>query len=291
MSTDQITPELPSPIRMTTPELVAPDTHVIRQVAGEGMGPVAVYVNSAVITGAQPVIVDTGAAINREAWMETVFSIVDPVDVRWVFLSHDDVDHTGNLLQVLDACPNATLVANAFMVERMSADYGLSLPMHRMRWVNHGDRIDAGDRELVAVTPPVFDSPTTRGLFDTTSKVYWASDAMGSPIPHEIDDIRELEPGFWRETFLEQQLFISPWLNWSDPAKYERLVQGVADLGAEVVTSGHGAALRGDQIDSALRLVRELPYLPPATLPGQADLDAIVASLAVPPAAPAPAAA
>ena len=33
-----------APIRMLTPELVAPDTYVIRQLAGEGMGPVAMYV-------------------------------------------------------------------------------------------------------------------------------------------------------------------------------------------------------------------------------------------------------
>jgi flavorubredoxin len=26
-----------------------------------------------------------------------VFSLVDPKDVQWIFLSHDDVDHSGNL--------------------------------------------------------------------------------------------------------------------------------------------------------------------------------------------------
>jgi len=34
---------------------------------------------------------------------------VEPADVKWVFLSHDDVDHNRNLEQVLTACPNATL--------------------------------------------------------------------------------------------------------------------------------------------------------------------------------------
>lgn len=165
------------------------------------------------------------------------------------------------------------------MMERMSAEFGMALPLPRMRWVNDGDRIDAGDRELVAVTPPTFDSPTTRGLFDTRTGVYWASDAMGSPVPHEVSDIAELDPGFWREGFLGQQLMLSPWLNWTSPERYDAVVDRVRTLGASVVTSAHGPALRGTQIESACRLLRELPYLPPARLPGQVDLDAIVAML------------
>ena len=73
-----------APIRMLTPELIAPDTYVIRQLAGEGHGPVATFVNSMVITGAEPVIVDCGPAISREAWLETVFGLVEPEDVRWI---------------------------------------------------------------------------------------------------------------------------------------------------------------------------------------------------------------
>lgn len=56
-----------------------------------------VPVNSMVITGAEPVLIDTGAPVHRDRWLDAVFSVVDPADVRWVFLSHDDVDHAGNL--------------------------------------------------------------------------------------------------------------------------------------------------------------------------------------------------
>jgi hypothetical protein len=40
--------------------------------------------------------------------MDDVFGLIDPADVHCVFLSHDDVDHTGNLAQVMEHCPNAT---------------------------------------------------------------------------------------------------------------------------------------------------------------------------------------
>jgi flavorubredoxin len=277
-----------SPIRMIEPELVAPDTWVVRQIAGEGMGPTAVYVNSSVILGEQPVLIDCGPAVSREVWLETTFSLVDPADVRWIFLSHDDVDHTGNLAQVLELCPNATLVMTAFMMERMGAEFGFGLPLPRMRWVNDGDVIDAGDRQLVAVTPPVFDCPTTRGLFDTKTRTYWAADAFGCPIPYEITDIAELDPGFWREGSTVMSQMVGPWLRWVDPAKFQGAIDVVRGLDADVITSGHGPALRGAQIGSALNLLAEVPYLPMPAAPGQADLDAIVAMLAAAPAPGAP---
>ena len=63
------------------------------------------YLNSMVIRGAEPVIVDTGTPANRRQWLEDVFAIVEPEDVRWIFLSHDDVDHSGNLDEVLRGVP------------------------------------------------------------------------------------------------------------------------------------------------------------------------------------------
>ena len=78
--------------------------HQVQHALGE---PLDIYINSMVILGAEPVIVDTGTPANRTQWLEDVFSLVEPEDVRWIFLSHDDVDHTGNLDEALAACPNA----------------------------------------------------------------------------------------------------------------------------------------------------------------------------------------
>ncbi len=79
------------------PSQIAPDTYLIHDHQGEGVGPVSVALNSLVIRSAEPVIVDTGMAENRDTYLDDVFGLVEPEDVRWVFISHDDVDHTGNL--------------------------------------------------------------------------------------------------------------------------------------------------------------------------------------------------
>ena len=192
MTTDETLHTMPQlafpPLRPTLdvpPTKIADETWVIHQVQEACGQPLQVYINSMVILGAEPVIVDTGTPANRKQWLEDVFALVEPEDVRWIFLSHDDVDHTGNLDEALAACPNATVVCNWAMVERHTNCF--DFPLDRCRWVMHGESFDVGDRTLQAIRPPVFDSPTTRGLYDPTTKVYWAVDTFATPLPGRAD--------------------------------------------------------------------------------------------------------
>ena len=102
--------------------------------AGAAAQPLEVFLNSMVIRGAEPVIVDTGTPANRKQWLEDVFSLVEPNDVRWIFLSHDDVDHTGNLDEALSMCPNAKVVCNWAMIERHTNCF--EFPLDRCRWID-----------------------------------------------------------------------------------------------------------------------------------------------------------
>ena len=74
------------------PLAVTPDVHLIRSLP-DGGGPERIARNSLVLRSpADTVLVDTGAALDREGWWEQVESVVDPADVRWIFLSHEDAD-------------------------------------------------------------------------------------------------------------------------------------------------------------------------------------------------------
>jgi flavorubredoxin len=260
------------------PLKVAEDTYLIRSLYGEGSAPVSIYINSMVIAGREPVIVDTGAAGNRENWLADVFGLVAPKDVRWVFISHDDHDHVGNLAQVLDLCPNATLVTSWFQVERLKSAY--NLPLHRMRWVNDGEAFDAGDRVLYAIRPPVFDSPTTRGLYDSRSRVYWASDAFAAPVLKANEDVNELDTEFWTQSFFMAQSMLSPWHTMMDEAKFNKAVDRIAELNLNAIAAAHTPIVSGNRITEALDLLRQLPSRPEAQLPGQADLEQMIARMA-----------
>ena len=271
-----------APTITVPPTEIAKDTFVIHQVQ-EALGqPLFIYINSMVILGDEPVIVDTGTWANRDQWLNDVFSLVEPEDVRWIFLSHDDIDHTGNLDEALTACPNAQLVCNWAMVERHTN--GFNFPLDRCRWVMHEETFDVGNRTLAAIRPPVFDSPTTRGLFDPSTGVYWSVDTFATPLLDPKMGIADLEPDFWRDGMT---LFafgaVSPWLAMTDPGKFGRSVDTVQGLDITTIAGCHTPVIEGAFIQQAFDQVRAFPLADPPPLPDQSALDQVVAATAAPP--------
>ena len=271
---------VPPTVRVA-PERIAPDTHLIHQVQPAAGTPFSVYINSLVITGAEPVVVDTGTVANRSQWMDDVFCLVEPEDVRWIYLSHDDHDHTGNLVEALTLATNATLVASWAIVERISN--AIELPLDRMQWVNDGDTFATADRTFKVVRPPIFDSPATRGLFDPTTGVYWAVDALPALMADgPVSTVAELDPNFWRETsVMGSHHLVSPWLSLVDPERYSDVVDRVQVLGIDVIASAHSPIVTRESMVDAFDLMRAMPTITPPTAPDQSVLDALRGALAV----------
>lgn len=259
------------------PTLIAPDTFVVHDHSGEGHAPVLVPLNSLVIRGAEPMVVDTGVAENRDRFLADVFSIVEPEDIRWVFISHDDIDHTGNLNALMELAPNATVVVNWFIQERMGATLEVS-PL-RQRWVGDGERIDIGDRTLVTVRPPVYDSPTTRGLFDPTTGVYWTSDAFATPMPTPVRDVAELEATFWEQGMPTFNQWVAPWMTIADDRKFQATVDRVEALGASTLAGCHTPLIGHSHVDRAIAATRRSAAVDVAPQPDQAVLDQIQLAL------------
>jgi flavorubredoxin len=246
--------------------------------------------NSMVIRGAEPVLVDTGAPAVRSQWLEAAWSVVDPLDVRWIFLTHDDRDHAGNLLAVLAECPNATLLTTWFSIGRMAEEW--ETPINRCRFMIDGDTVDVGDRTLVAKRPPLYDNPTTRALFDPKTHVLWAVDTFATNVPTPMPEIAGLSADEFRDGQFFGGRLVSPWVGLLDGQKFRRVVDGFQRLDAEVIAGCHSPVLRGPQIPEAYDLLRQLPEIPAWPEFTQADLDEwmAVAEGSVPPEQPRPSA-
>ncbi len=244
--------------------------------------------NSMVIRGAEPVLVDTGSPAVRAQWLEAAWSVVDPLDVKWVFLTHDDRDHSGNLLAVLAACPNATLLTTWFSIGRMAEEW--ETPISRCRFMVEGDTIDVGDRTLVAKRPPLYDNPTTRALFDPKTNVVWSVDTFATNVPSPMPDVGELTDDEFRDGQFFGGRLVSPWYTLLDVGKFRAVVDDFQRLGVEVVAGCHAPVLHGRRVDEAFDLLRQLPEVPPWQEFTQTDLDAWMdaAEGSVPPEQPRP---
>ena len=233
------------------PLLVAPGSFLVRHLRHRSGRPLDHPVNSLVVLGAQPVLVDTGSAGTRQDWIEQTFGLVEPEDVRWIVVTHHDADHVGNLDEAIARCTGATIVLTAYTREHLDVD----LPAGRVREVTDGDVLHLPDRDLVAVRPPVFDSPGTLGVFDTSTRLYWACEAFSAPVPGPVDDVDATGGEGWSR--LEDGCReLAPWSRIVDPARFDEWVERVVALDPTVVTSAHGPVVRGDSVRRALDCLR-----------------------------------
>lgn len=264
--------------RHRTPVAVAPDTFVIQGIHGEGEGPLAVHMNAMLIRGAQPVLVDTGTPVERASILEQVFGLVEPEDIRWIFITHDDIDHYGNLDEFMARCPNATLVASWFLTQRLSVEGPLP-PPQRWRWVGDGEGWDVGDRVLRAIRPPLYDSPTTRGVLDPVTGVYWASDCFATPVARATDFVDELDPEAWAAGFTTFQKWNSPWVDLVHGPRFHAEVERLRGLGLRTIATCHGPTMGPAMVDQAFELMHAVPAAQAMPQPGQPVLDEVVAAL------------
>jgi flavorubredoxin len=270
------TPNGGQPVPHVAPHPVAPDTWLIPNLAATGPG-TYLPVNSMLILGREPIVVDTGAPIHRDSWFRQVLSLVDPEDIRWIYLSHDDGDHMGGLHDMLAMAPNARLVVNFFITERLALEKGL--PLHRMVWLGPGDHLDAGDRRLQLLVPPIFDGPATRALYDERTSVLWAVDSFAAMTPGAVHEVADLPREMYDETFALLNSLISPWHQWLDPDRYARHVATVERLQPRAIASAHGPVLTGTAIGDAFARVRAMAGRPIVQPPGQALLDELIADV------------
>lgn len=274
---------LSEPTYHQAPTEVAPGTYVIHEVQHALGQPLSVFINSAVIDGDEPLLIDTGSLRNRKAWLRDAFDLVDPKSVKWVFVSHEDADHTGNLEQVMEACPNATLICNWALTERHTNAY--DFPLGRCRWMDDGITFDAGDRQMSVVRPPLYDSPATRGLFDHKTGVFWAVDSFATPVPGGegaeklAEDVSELDDEFWSGGMTMFAFnALAPWLRLVDPERFAAEVGHLSELQLSTIISAHSPVITGNKVPEALQKLQALPQADCPPAPDQAVLDLILAA-------------
>jgi hypothetical protein len=231
------------------PLRVTAETFVIRA-ATPSIGDTSTSLNSMLIRGAEPIVVDTGMVTARETWFADVFSLVEPDEVRWIFVTHLDSDHSGNMLEALDRCPNAKLVTTPGESFRVVASFGVDPA--RIRLVDFGEPFETADRQLHSVRPPVYDSPYTRAVFDRT---------LCTPMPAEpVDRLGDIAPDVWREGMARfHYAALCPWLALADDEAFGREVKALADLQPSAIVGAHSPLIDGATIEQALRNLADLP--------------------------------
>ncbi|HUQ63263.1 MAG TPA: MBL fold metallo-hydrolase [Acidimicrobiales bacterium] len=261
---------------MDAPYQAGADVHVLPvniPIPGVGVLPVNAYV----LMAEEPVLIDTGIGIDREQFVDAVSSIVDPAALRWVWLTHDDADHTGSIERIFEIAPNARLVTNAFSAMRMSTWW--PVPFDRVHAIRTGDQIHVGDRTLRATPPPVYDNPLSIGVVDESTGALFSVDAFGALLPDAVENVADVAPDDLAGGMVGWATSDSPWVHLTDRQRFSGVLERVRQLQPTHIFSSHLPAAAGSSLDHFLQVLQTVPDAEPFVPPNAEEFGHLVAAM------------
>lgn len=238
-------------------------------VAGFGVLPI----NATLISGAEPVLVDAGIRAVQNEFMATLASCVTLSELRWIWITHADPDHTGNLKALLDVAPNATIITTFVGMGKLNL---AGFPVERVRLVNPGETFVAGGRSLQTITPPTFDAPETTAIFDPLEQILFSSDCCGALLPDIYQRANDIPDAILRDGIIGWTRVDAPWLDFVDGTQFEASLDQFRALSARHVLSSHLPPAE-NITDRLLDAVSAARLAPAFSGPDHATFEAIMA--------------
>lgn len=261
---------------MFEPYQVAPDVTVLPSyfpIPGLGILPI----NAFVLRATEPVLVDTGLVLLNDEFLPQLSSVIDPEDLRWLWLTHDDPDHIGGLHRLLEEAPKLRVITTFLAVGKLSLFH--PVPLDRVFLLNPGQTLSVGDRALTAMRPPTYDAPETTGFFDSQSGAFFSADSFGALMSEPVENAAEIGPEDLRQGMVTWTTVDSPWLHEIDPVRFGATLNAVRDLSPSIILSSHLPAARGMN-DTLLGHLAAARTAEPFVGPDQPALEAMLRQLA-----------
>jgi len=255
---------------MITSYTAAPDIEVLTSnfpIPGYGLVPI----NAFVIKGPEPILVETGAAIERAEFMDGLRRVIDPADLRWIWLSHTDFDHIGSLHQLLEENPRLKVITTFLGVGIM----GLTapLPLDRVHFVNPGETITINNRTLTAVRPPTFDNPCTTAFHDSKSGAFFSADSFGALLQTVPQSAADLSEGDLRDGQVLWATIDAPWLLKVDKNTFAGELDAIRRMAPTMIFSNHLPPAPGRLMERLLGSLAAAPGAHPFVGPNQAAFE------------------
>lgn len=230
-------------------------------------------VNSFLLKATEPVLVDTGLVPLCDEFMKKLSSVIDPVDLKWLWLTHTDQDHIGSLWRILEMAPKLRIITTYLGIGKMSL-YN-PLPLDRVFLLNPGQSINVGDRALTAIKPPTFDSPETTGFFDPKAAAFFSADCFGALMSEPVENVADIGSKDLKEGLTTWATLDSPWLLQTDRVMFAQTLNDVRKMSPKIILSGH-LPPACDLTDNLLEYLAAAPSMNPFVGPDQKMFESMI---------------
>lgn len=131
----------------------------------------AYFINDRKIT-----LVDTVHEDYFDEYIYNVGQLADLTEIEYLIVNHTELDHSGSIKKLLQACPNITIVctvpAKKYLTAILNEDF-------KCITVKHGEELDLGQTVLKFIVAPLLHWPDTMMTYHPDDEVLFSCDFLG----------------------------------------------------------------------------------------------------------------
>jgi len=191
--------------------------------------------NSYYIDAEKKTIIDTVKEKFWDDYLEKIKSLTDPGDIEYIIVSHTEPDHSGNLKNLLNVAPNATVVGSGNAIRYLKDMIGPDFP-HMI--IKDGQTLDLGNKSLQFIGAPNLHWPDSIYTYLQEDKLLFTCDSFGSHFCHE--DMFDDKVGDFEDAFKYYfDVILRPFSKFMLKA-----IEKIKPLDINMICPGHGPILR-----------------------------------------------
>ena len=157
---------------------VGVDDHQIDLFEGQYDVPNGMAYNSYVIRDQKIAVMDSVDKNFTHEWLDNLEKALDGRQPDYLVVQHMEPDHSANIVNFLNAYPQATVVSSAKAFGMMKNFFGTDFEDRRLV-VSEGDTLALGTHTLQFIAAPMVHWPEVMVTYDQTDKVLFSADGFG----------------------------------------------------------------------------------------------------------------
>ncbi|MEM7800309.1 MAG: MBL fold metallo-hydrolase [Chloroflexota bacterium] len=195
----------------------------------------------------QPILVDCGSHLHKVSIMAEMDEVLDGRIPEYIFLTHSELPHAGNIASVADKWPGIKVIVSNVMLPYI--EVLPVLPLSQITQVVPGHTIDCATRTLYFVDALLKDQPGSQWVYDSRTGTIFTGDGFGyyttdAEMEHFSD---EIEGGVAASQFEAYHKTAFHYLRWIKPDLFNAdLDKMFSRRPISVIAPIHGNAIRGE---------------------------------------------
>ena len=163
------------------------DDHKIDLFEGQYVVPLGMAYNSYVIFDEKIAVMDTVDRNFTHEWLDNIASVLGTRKPDYLVVQHMEPDHSANIVNFMNAYPQAKIVASDKAFKMMLNFFGTDFADRKIV-VGEGDTLTLGKHNLTFITAPMVHWPEVLMTYDSTDKVLFSADGFGKFGANDVED-------------------------------------------------------------------------------------------------------